>query len=108
MTRELKEGSSISFLESDGTRRHVGLTPLCRAYLRAGTGYGGPDPWRHGKYMGESWVDSVSYDLTDEALTAMIGPTHVLCRMDMDDGRVGFGTFETQVYGAYPRYGFDS
>ena len=105
-TRELLPDSSISFLEPDGTRRHVRLTPLRRAYLRAGTGYGGPDPWRHGKYMGESWVDSVSYDLTDEAVTAKIGPTHVLCRMEMDDGRVGYGTFETQVYGAYPRYGF--
>lgn len=107
-TRELLEDSSISFLEPDGTRRHVRLTPLRRAYLRAGTGYGGPDTWRHGKYMGENWVDSVSYDLTDEQLTAQIGPTHVLCRMDMDDGRVGYGTFETQVYGAYPRYGFDA
>lgn len=105
-TRELLEGSSVSFLESDGTRRHVRLFPLRRAYLRAGTGYGGPDEWRHGKYMGESWTDSITFDLTDEALTAKIGPTHVLCRMEMDDGRIGYGTFETQVYGAYPRYGF--
>lgn len=106
ISREMLDGSSISFLEPDGTRRHVRLTPLRRAYLRAGTGYGGPDPWRHGKYMGENWVDSVHYDLADEALTAKIGPTHVLCRMEMDDGRIGYGTFETQVYGAYPRYGF--
>ncbi len=106
VSRELLDGSSVSFLEPDGTRRHVRLTPLRRAYLRAGTGYGGPDPWRHGKYMGESWIDSVRYDLTDEALTAQIGPTHVLCRMEMDNGQVGYGTFETQVYGAYPRYGF--
>ena len=107
VSREMLEGSSVSFLEPDGRRRHVRLTPLRRAYLRAGTGYGGPDPWRHGKYMGESWVDSVSYDLTDEMLTAQIGPTHVLCRMEMDDGRIGYGTYETQVYGAYPRYGFN-
>jgi hypothetical protein len=105
-TREMLAGSSVSFLEPDGRRRHVKLTPLCRAYLRAGTGYGGPDDWRHGKYMGEGWVDSVSYDLTDTDITAKIGPTHVLCRMEMDGGEVGYGTFETQVYGAYPRYGF--
>lgn len=107
VSREMLEGSSVSFLEPDGRRRHVRLTPLRRAYLRAGTGYGGPDSWRHGKYMGEGWSDSVRYDLTDEALTAQIGPTHVLCRMEMDDGRIGYGTFETQVYGAYPRYGFN-
>lgn len=107
-TRELLDGSSVSFLGDDGGRRHVKLTPLRRAYLRAGTGYGGPDDWRHGKYMGEQWVDSVSYDLTDTAVTAKIGPTHVLCRMEMDNGQVGYGTFETQIYGAYPRYGFDA
>lgn len=106
--RELLDGSSVSFRDVDGTRRGVALTPLRRAYLRAGTGYGGPDPWRHGAYMGQNWVDSVSYDLTDAALTARIGPTHVLCRMETDTGDIGYGTFETQVFGAYPRYGFTS
>ena len=38
--------------------------------------------------------------------TARIGPTHVLCRMTMDNGDIGYGTFETQVFGAYPRYSF--
>lgn len=105
-TRELMPGSTVSFAEPDGTRRTVRLTPLVRAYLRAGTGYGGPDDWRHGKYMGAAWQSSLSYDLTDPAVTARIGPTHVMCRMETDDGQVGYGTFETQVYGAYPRYGF--
>jgi hypothetical protein len=104
-TRELVKGQ-VSFREADGSTRTVTLTPVRRAYLRAGTGYGGPDPWRHGTYMGESWASSVSYDLTDEALTARIGPTHVMCRMEADDGEVGYGTFETQVFGAFPRYGF--
>ncbi|MEU2006491.1 hypothetical protein ACH47B_35495 [Rhodococcus sp. NPDC019627] len=106
--RELLDGSSISFLEADGTRRQVNLEPLRRAYLRAGTGYGGPDPWRHGAYMGQNWVDSVSYDLSDESVTARIGPTHVLCRMTTDTGEIGYGTFETQIFGAFPRYGFTS
>lgn len=105
-TRELLPGSSVSFIDTDGRRREVALTPLRRAYLRGGTGYGGPDPWRHGKYMGASWSDSVSYDLTDNAVTATIGPTHVLCHMQLDSGEIGYGTFETQVFGAYPRYGF--
>lgn len=104
-TRELEAGSKVSFHDGQG-RRTVTLTPLRRAYLRAGTGYDGPDPWRHGKYMGSQWLDSVSYDLNDTAVTARIGPTHVLCRMEMDDGEVGYGTFETQIFGAYPRYGF--
>lgn len=106
-TRELQAGSSVSYIDSNGERRTVHLTPLTRGYLRAGTGYGGPDTWRHGKYMGESWVDSTSFDLTDEEVTKIIGPTHVVCKMSRDDGEVGYGIFETQVYGAYPRYGFN-
>ena len=106
VTRELLEGSRIGYRDADGRERLVRLTPLRRAYLRAGTGYGGPDDWRHGKYMGPSWVDSIEYDLGDAEVVSKIGPAHVLCRMERDDGVVGFGTFETQVYGAYPRYGF--
>ena len=106
VTRELQAGSTISFRDSDGSKRTVTMIPLRRTYLRAGTGYGGPDDWRHGKYMGEHWENSIRFDLTDDSVTAKIGPTHVLCRMEMDNGEVGFGTFETQVYGAFPRYGF--
>ncbi len=107
-SREMLAGSQVSFVEPGGESRTVTLSPLRRAYLRGGTGYGGPDPWRHGTYMGEAWASSVSYDLTDTAITSRIGPTHVLCRMDMDNGEVGYGTFETQVFGAYPRYGFNA
>lgn len=106
-TRELLPGSSVSFVDAQGRKRTVRLEPLRRSYLRAGTGYGGPDPWRHGMYMGKDWCDSVRYDLRDEAVTSRIGPTHVLCRMTLDDGEVGYGTFETQVFGAFPRYGFE-
>ena len=105
-TREMQAGSRVSFRDRDGSRRTITLEPLCRAYLRAGTGYGGPDPWRHGMYMGTDWASSVSYDLRQAEITARIGPTHVLCRMTMDNGDIGYGTFETQVFGAYPRYGF--
>ncbi|MGE3744605.1 MAG: hypothetical protein AB7G25_02605 [Sphingomonadaceae bacterium] len=108
VTRELQAGSKVSFTDSDGAKRTVTMYPMRRAYLRAGTGYGGPEPWRHGKYMGEHWEDSVRFDLNDQEVTGLIGPTHVLCRMEMDNGKVGYGTFETQVYGAFPRYGFTS
>jgi hypothetical protein len=100
VTREMHKGS-VSWTEHD-------LTPISRVYLRAGTGYGGPDPWRHGTYMGENWVNSASFDLTDLSITEKIGPTHVMCRMEADDGEVGYGTFETQVFGAHERYGFSA
>lgn len=106
-TREMAKGS-VSWTENDGSRRSVSMTPISRVYLRAGTGYGGPDPWRHGTYMGESWVNSVQFDLTDGTVTSKIGPTHVMCRMESDDGEVAYGTFETQVFGAHERYGFSA
>jgi hypothetical protein len=105
--RELHKGQ-VSWREAEGSRRTVHLTPISRIYLRAGTGYGGPDPWRHGTYMGREWVDSVSFDLTDPAVTTKIGPTHVMCRMEADDGEIGYGTFEVQVFGAHERYGFSA
>lgn len=107
-SRELQAGSKVSWRDSDGSRRTVTLTPLCAAHLRGGTGYGGPDPWRHGAYMGESWEGSVAFDLGDADLVAKIGPAHVCCRMELDTGAVGYGTFETQVFGAFPKYGFQS
>jgi len=107
-TRELLPGSLVGFCDADGRERTVTLHPLRHAYLRAGTGYGGPDPWRHGKYMGEQWCSSVKYDVEDPEVTARIGPAHVVSRMELDGGDVGYGTFETQVFGAFPRYGFTS
>ncbi|MEU2006740.1 hypothetical protein ACH47B_36795 [Rhodococcus sp. NPDC019627] len=105
-TREFVSGS-VSWEEIDGSVTSVEMTPVARGWMRAGTGYGGPDAWRHGKYMGEMWSDSVSYDTTDLSLTQRLGPTHVVCRMESSNGDQGMGLFETQVYGAYPRYGFD-
>lgn len=100
-------GGSVSWTESDGSRTSVKMTPLTEGWLRAGTGYGGPDPWRHGMYMGESWSDSVSFDLTDPTLTSKLGPAHTLCVLESSAGQTGYGLFETQIYGRYPRYGFD-
>jgi hypothetical protein len=56
--------------------------------------------------MGDGWVNSVSFDLSDSEVVARNGPAHVMCRMEADDGEVGYGTFETQVFGAHERYGF--
>lgn len=101
-------GGSVSWLEADGSRTSVTMTPLTQGWLRAGTGYGGPDPWRHGKYMGDGWSDSISFDLTDPAITSRLGPAHTLCHMESTRGETGYGLFETQVYGRYPRYGFEA
>jgi plastocyanin len=107
-TRDVLPGSKVGWKDADGSQRTVTLTPLAHAFLRAGTGYGGPDAWRHGAYMGESWESTISHDLSDAALVARIGPSHNCCRMELDTGEVGYGTFESQVFGAFPRYGFDT
>ena len=39
-----------------------------------GAGYGGDD-WTHGRWMGEGWVDRVSYDLTDPEIARRASPS---------------------------------
>jgi len=105
-SKELISGS-VNFIDIDGQRRRVELEPLRVVHLFAGTGYGGPDPWRHGKYMGTSWSDTVRFDLTDPTVVSSIRYlTHTLCRMKLDTGQTGYADFEFAVH-KYPRYGFE-
>ncbi|MEU2006746.1 hypothetical protein ACH47B_36765 [Rhodococcus sp. NPDC019627] len=104
-TRDFIRGS-VSWKDPNGERTTVKVEPLTQGWMRAGTGYGGPDPWRHGKYMGENWSDVVSFDVSEKGDRSRLGPAHVVCRFETSRGEVGYGLFETQVYGRYDRYGF--
>lgn len=101
-TREIVAGSQVSFADRDGQRRVVTVTPLRKAFLNAGTGYGAPDDWRHGMYKGPSWVDGKVYDLSDPDLGEFY---QMLCRFEID-GVVGYGVFDYGVLGAFEPYGF--
>jgi hypothetical protein len=79
--------------------------------LALGSGYGGDD-WTHGKWMGDGWVDRVSYDLSDPELRARI-PFGMLdhvargtIRGGTHDGHVGHGLFEHTNVGRHAPSGF--
>jgi hypothetical protein len=90
-------GGTVSFRLSEESIRTIRLEPISRLFLMAGTGYGGPDSWRHGKYMGKQpWSSSVSFDVSDpDVLASLKLVRHTFCRMVADDGDVGYGSFET-------------
>jgi hypothetical protein len=45
--------------------------------------------------------DFIEYDLNDQATTTVTGPTRAPFPMQMDNGDIGYSTFETQVFDAY-------
>jgi hypothetical protein len=111
-TRLLK-GGTLSYRDGKGERRTIRVDALRPSYLFAATGYavagtalGAGDDWRHGKYMGASWASVKRFDLADPQARASIGAAgvHMLCRLELDTGEVGFADVENTVRN-YTRYG---
>ncbi len=100
------QAATLYFTEPSGPEFAVQVEPLQPVYLSAGTGYGADADWRHGMYQGPLKVESRSYDLTDPAvLDRVTGLNDTLSRYTIGDA-VGYGVFETAVWGPLPRYGF--
>jgi hypothetical protein len=74
--------------------------------LGLGSGYGGDD-WNHGRWMGEGWVDRVSYDLTDPEILARIpfGMLDHVAKVTCN-GAEGYGLFEHTNVGRHAPSGF--
>jgi hypothetical protein len=74
--------------------------------LALGSGYGGDD-WTHGKWMGENWIDRVSYDLTDPEIGDRV-PFGMLDHVAkvMCNGAEGYGLFEHTNVGRHAPSGF--
>jgi hypothetical protein len=102
--------SVIGFPEAPGGGFSVEAVPLKRCYLSVGTGYGVEDEWRHGKYMGADWCDSIERDLDDLDQWAHMLYVENLARFEIDDSRVGrhvgHGFHETGFIGPYETLGF--
>lgn len=105
-THQLR-GGSLSYLDSDNRRRSITIRPLRSCYLLAGLGYGGPDGWRHGTYMGSQWSSAVSYDLSDDDVMRQLGwVEHAMCELELDSGELGYSNIEV-VVSPRSRYGRD-
>jgi hypothetical protein len=86
----------------------VDVETLTSVSLNVGCGYGGDPEWAHGQWRGESWVEAVSYDLTDEAVRARTAFSVVehAARATTSDGDVGHGLFEHASMGRHDPTGF--
>ena len=86
----------------------VKVTPLLRAHIGIGAGYGFDTDWRHGMYQGPLVVQGVEWDLTTEAgRGAMWGIVDSVARFELADGTTGHGLFEYVVLGPHEKYGFE-
>ncbi len=79
----------------------VEVETLGSVALNTGAGYNDPD-WKHGQWMGRSWVDSRAYDLTDPAIAAR-GPFGVVDHVARVtcNGAPGWGMFEHATIGRH-------
>ncbi|MFC3174070.1 hypothetical protein ACFOD9_07400 [Novosphingobium bradum] len=105
-------GGTLSYRDQAGERRTIRVQPLRATCMFAATGYAVPasglgmiDDWRHGKYMGPSWRSVRRFDLSDPDTLARIGAAgiHMLCRLELDTGEVGYADIENTVRN-HPRY----
>ncbi len=101
--------SLIEFPDAPGGSFQVEVTPLKRCYLSVGTGYGVEDDWRHGKHMGDNWVNAVEHNLDDLDKWAHMHYVENLARFETQGSggtHVGHGFHETGFMGPYEKLGF--
>ncbi len=101
-------GGNVILNSSDGSRKDVTIRPIGIIYIGAG-GYS-PANYRgftHGLWMGSSWMDGFTLDITDPNvikeityLDELVGELHC-------GDEVGYGMTEVVVVGKYPKYGYE-
>jgi hypothetical protein len=103
--RKMANGSRLIFKLVDGSTKELTLRPQNYCCLRVG-GYFGYEGFVHGKWLGPSFTDGVTVDLTDpEQLTGASFLDNTSCEIRCG-GEVGYGVFELVLVGKYPKYGF--
>ena len=99
-------GGRVVMTAIDGTTREVAIRPISICYQAPG-GYGLPyKGFIHGLWMGSSWMDGYTLDITDPNVMREIWGyvdygSEFRCGAD-----VGYGTTELMVVGKYPKYGY--
>ncbi len=101
-------GGNIVLNSSDGSRKDVTIRPIGVVYIGAG-GYS-PANYRgftHGLWMGSSWMDGFTLDITDQNVIKEITYLDELVAELHGDDETGYGMIEVVVVGKYPKYGYE-
>jgi hypothetical protein len=103
--RQIASGE-MSLFAADGSKREISARALSPCYLKAGGMFGYRD-FTHGLWMGPSFLDGFTLDLTKpEVLHDVSFIDDVSCELSCD-GERGFGIVELVVIGKYPKYGYE-
>jgi hypothetical protein len=106
----IPESATITAQAADGSPLVVEVECLGHVALSAGCGYG-PDPqWTHGVWRGRDWIETATYDLTNQSDPGIMIATQysILDHVGKAtlDGKVGYGLFEHSCAGRHTPSGF--
>ncbi|WP_299565105.1 hypothetical protein [uncultured Mycolicibacterium sp.] len=107
----IPHGATISASTPDGTPVVFEVESKLAVPIHIGGGYGGDADWLHGMWKGEKFVERLTYDMTDPAVSgrAMFGVIdHVGRAVCTEGGRTveGWGLFEHGALGRHDPSGF--
>ena len=105
--RQIK-GGVVTLTGVDGSKKEVSFTPLGIVYIgTGGYSYANYRGFTHGLWMGPSWMDGFTLDITDpEVIQGASFLDEMSCKLTCN-GEVGYGFTEVSVFGKYPKYGFE-
>ena len=104
-SRRMKSGR-IVLSAVDGSRREVTMRALSRVFLACGGYVIGFRGFTHGLWLGSSFIDGVTLDMTDpDAVNEASLIDDVMCEFRCGD-EVGYGIVELVIPMSYPKYGF--
>ncbi len=91
----------------DGSRKEVSIRPLGVIYIgTGGYSYANYRGFTHGLWMGQSWMDGFTLDISDP--NVVLERTYLdelICELRCGD-EIGYGMTEVVVVGKYPKYGY--
>jgi len=105
--RQVKSGK-VALTTEEGENFEVSLRPLSACYIGTGgysrRGYRG---FIHGLWMGSYYIDGFKLDLTNPEVAREASYLEdLMCELRCGD-EVGYGMFEVNVSGKFPKYGFE-
>lgn len=100
-------GGRVVLHGADGSTREVTIRPLGVIYIgTGGYSYANYRGFTHGRWMGPSWIDGFTLDITDpKVIREATYLDELACELRCGD-EIGYGMTELTVIGKYPKYGF--